>query len=321
MKTIGLLLVAVLGIAGPAVAKADNYPNKPVRILVGFPPGQSTDELARRLAKRLSESMGQAFVVENRPGSGAGLAPELVARADPDGYTLLASSSGPLTINPWIYKDLRYDARRDLAPVASLSIGSLVLVVKADSPYQTAQDLIAAAKAQPGVLNYGSGGNGVTNHLVMEMLKDATDTNIQHVPYKGGVAALNDLIGGQINTMFEVTSVAEPMIKQGRLRALAVSGRARVNTLPDIPTLEELGYGVRGEPWAGLLAPAKTPPQILDRLHAEIEKISQSPEWLADTARGGGTVLNMSRQDFAGFIDAEIGRWGDAVKKGNVQMN
>ncbi|MBU4611497.1 tripartite tricarboxylate transporter substrate binding protein [Achromobacter sp. GG226] len=321
MKNIALACaLAACAVITPVHAQK-SYPEKPVRVIVGFPPGQATDEITRRLAQRLGENMGQPFVVENRPGSGASMAAELVARAQPDGYTLLASSSGPLTINGWIYTSLRYDPKTDFAPIAPISAAPLVLVVNAASSYQTAQGFIESAKAAPGDLNYGSGGNGVTNHLVMEMLMDAAGLDIAHVPYKGGVAAMSDLVGNQIDAMFEVVSVADPLIKQGRLRALAVSGEERVSILPDVPTLQELGYPVRGVPWSGILAPVGTPPGILDALHREISAIVDSPQWQAETRQRGSTTLRMSRQAFADFIAADIERWGVAVREAGVQLN
>lgn len=319
MKLTTLLCATALGLAAPALAANPNYPAKPVRVIVGFPPGQATDDVTRRLMQELSTLMGKSFVVENRPGAGAGIAAEMVARAEPDGYTLLASSSGPLTINGWVYKNLRYDARKDFAPVAPMSSAALALVVKADAPWQTLEDLLAAAREQPGQLNFGTGGQGVTNHLAMEMLKDAAKVKLQHVPYKGGMAALNDLVGGQIEVMFEVASVAEPLIKQGQLRALAVSSADRVSVLPDVPTLVEQGYPVLAVPWAGIFAPAATPPEILEQLHKQITEITDSEAWREYSQSRGSTVLKMTRQEFADYMSRDIERWGDAVQKAGVQ--
>ena len=324
MRMIKILgaLAAALAIGSPALAQQAAYPTRPVKILVGFPPGNATDDGARRLAEALGSRLGQAFVVENRPGMGAGLAVEQTARAAPDGYTLLASSSGPLTINGWIYKSLRHDVKPDLEAIAPLALGSLALVVNAESPYRNLQDFVSAAKARPGVLNYGSGGNGVTNHLVMELFKDKAGIDIQHIPYKGGMAALTDVIGGQTAAMFEVNSVVEPLVRQGKLRVLAVSGSKRVDMFPDTPTLTEAGFpGIRGELWSGILAPKGTPPEILDLLHQEITRITQAPEWLQYLESRGTVPMPLSRQAFAERIATEIDIWGEAVKRAGVQPN
>lgn len=307
---------------GVMPAKANDYPNRPVKVLVGFPAGQATDTIARRLSERLSKRLGQPFVIENRPGSGGGIAAEMVAKADSDGYTLLASSSGPLAVNPWLYSSLRYDPVRDFAPVAAISIGPLALLVNANSPYKTVAELVAAAKAAPGKLNYASGGNGVTNHLAMEMFMHTAGIKLQHVPYKGGMPAMSDLMAKHVDVMFEVSSVVMTMVQQGKLKALAVSSGKREAAYPDIPTLSELGYpGFQVQPWTGVVAPSKTPRAILDRLNAEINAILKTEEWQAETRALGGSPLIMSRGDFGRFIQQETAKWGAAVRMSGAKID
>lgn len=313
-----LLSLLAIPMASAPLYAAD-YPLRPVRIVVGFPAGQTTDIIARKLAQRLTSTLGQSFIVENRPGVGAGLAAELVARTEPDGYTLLATSSGPMAVNGWVYKNLKYDSRRDFQPIALLGMFPLVLVTSANSRFSSVQELVSYAKATPGKINYGSGGNGVTNHLVMEMFKERANIDLTHVPYKGGVAAMTDVIAGQVDVMFEVVSIAEPMIKQGKLKALAVAGDKRVATLPNVSTISEAGYAdFRGEPWIGVVAPKGLPGPILEKLSAAIDKAAKTPEWQKDMSLLGATPVLMEHRQFGQFIDSEIVRWGNAAKRAKV---
>ncbi len=322
MKKFKALAVVSLLMAVSAPLKASDYPSKPVRIVVGFPPGQTTDIIARKLAQRLTSTLGRSFFVENRPGVGAGLAAELVARAEPDGYTLLATSSGPMAVNRWVYNNLKYDVKRDFKPIALIGTFPLVLVTSRGSRFPTMKDLIAYAKSHPGRINYGSGGNGVTNHLVMEMFKERAGVDLTHVPYKGGVAAMTDVIAGQVDVMFEVVSIAEPLIRQGKLKALAVASDKRVSTLPDVPTVGELGYpNFRGDPWVGVVAPKGLPPPVLAKLTAAIDGTVKSPEWQKEVALLGATPSTMGHAEFSDFIQAEIVRWGDAAKRANVRAD
>ena len=218
-------VVAALALAAsamPAVAQAD-YPNKPVRMLIGFPPGQATDTLGRAIAQKLSQQLGQQFVVENKPGAAGIIATQAAMSSPADGYTLLVSSSGPLAVNPGLYSKLPYDPIKDFTPVAGIAIVPLILVVNPNFPANNLKELVAMAKAKPKDVNYASGGSGVTNHLVMEMFRGASGIDITHIPYKGGPPAVTDLIGGQVNVMFETSVAVLPFVKQGKLRALAVS--------------------------------------------------------------------------------------------------
>lgn len=322
MKNFKTLAIVSVLMAVSAPLKASDYPSKPVRIVVGFPPGQTTDIIARKLAQRLTSTLGQSFYVENRPGVGAGLAAELVARAEPDGYTLLATSSGPMAVNRWVYTNLKYDVKRDFKPIALIGTFPLVLVTSTNSRFSTMKDLLTYAKGHPGKINYGSGGNGVTNHLVMEMFKERAGVDLTHVPYKGGVAAMTDVVAGQVDVMFEVVSIAEPLIRQGKLNALAVASDKRVSTLPEVPTVGELGYpNFRGEPWIGLVAPKGLPPPVLAKLTAAIDRAAKSPEWKQEITLLGATPRPMGHAEFGDFIQSEMARWGDVAKRVNVKAD
>lgn len=301
-------------------AACAEYPEKAVRMLVGFPAGQTTDVIARMLAQQLTGDLGQAFFVENKPGVGAGLAAEEVARSRPDGYTLLATSSGPLAVNGWIYKNLRYDSKTDFQPLAMIGIFPLVLVVHPESRFKSLADLVEYARKHPGAINYASGGNGVTNHLVMEMFQQRAGVKLNHIPYKGGVAAMTDVVGGQVDVMFEVASIAEPLVRSGKLKALAVASEQRVATLASVPTIAELGYaGFRGDPWIGVVGPKDMPQSVVDRLAGEITRIAQAPQWTKRMAELGAIPQVMGPAQFSTFIGAEVERWGEAVKAANAK--
>ncbi|WP_051974614.1 Bug family tripartite tricarboxylate transporter substrate binding protein [Cupriavidus necator] len=303
-------------------ASAADYPEKPVKVLVGFPAGQATDIIARRLAQHLSTALGQSFYVENKPGAGAGLAADEAARARPDGYTLLATSSGPMAVNGWIYRNQRYDSVRDFYPLALIGIFPLVMVVNSNSQFKNVTDLVNYAKRHPGAVNYASGGNGVTNHLVMEMFKRRAGINLSHVPYKGGVPAMADVVGGQVEVMFETVSIAGPLIRSGKLRPLAVASEGRVSTLPNVPTIAESGFpGFRGDAWVGIVAPKSVPRPIADKLSTEIVRISKTSEWINGMAEIGVIPKTMVPAEFNHFLRSEVALWGEAVKAANVNMD
>lgn len=320
MKTmIKIFAIAIAAFACTA-ATASDYPSRAIRFVVGFPPGQTTDIIARKLSHRLSAAMGQPVIVENKPGAGAGLAAEMVARSDPDGHTILVTSSGPLAVNPWIYKNLRYDPIQDFTPLAAVGIFPLMMVTNVNSRWNTLADVVTYAKQNPDKINYASGGNGVTNHLVMEMFKHAAGIQMLHVPYRGAAPAMSDLMGGQVEVMFEVVTAAEPLVKQGRLRAVAVASEKRHPSLPQVPTVAESGYpGFRGDAWLGVLAPKNTPQPIVKRLSAEIGKIISTPEWRKEMAESGALPLDMTPSQFGEFIKSEMNHWGEAAKRANVQ--
>ena len=300
---------------GPAAAQATDYPNKTVRVLIGFPPGQATDTLGRAVAQKLQESLGQQFYVDNKPGASGSIATQLAMQSPPDGYTLLVSSSGVLAVNPHLFTKLAYDPVKDFVPVAGIGIVPLVLITNTQFPASNVKELLAAAKAKPGSINYASSGIGITNHLVMSMFLSASGVTMTHVPYKGGPPALTDLMGGQVQVMFETSVAALPFVKQGRLRALAVSSLERVPAAPDVPTVAEQGFpGFSGVPWISLMAPAGTPKPIVDKLHAEVNRILQTPAMRDAFSAQGVLPMVMTQPELAAFIKAEIAKWGKAVK-------
>lgn len=304
---------AALG-ASSALAQAD-YPNRPVKIVTGFPPGQATDTLGRIVAAKMQESMGHQFYVDNKPGAAGIIATQQAAAAAPDGYTLLLTSSGPLAVNPSLYAKLPYDPIKDFTPVGGIAIVPEVLVVPADFKARDLAELVAMAKAQPGKLMYASGGVGVTNHLVTEMFRSAAGIDIVHVPYKGGPPALTDLVGGRVQMMFETTVATLPFVKQGRLRALAVSSPQRVAAAPELPTIAELGYpGFSGVPWIAIIAPAHTPPAIVARLNAEMNKALRSKEVRDSFMAQGVEPMVMTPDELGAHIKSEIAKWTRAVK-------
>jgi tripartite-type tricarboxylate transporter receptor subunit TctC len=304
----------------PASAQAD-YPNKPVRMLIGFPPGQATDTLGRAVAQKLSQQLGQQFVVENKPGAAGIIATQSAMSSPPDGYTLLISSSGPLAVNPGLYSKLPYDPIKDFTPVAGIAIVPLVLVTNPSFPVTSVKELVATAKAKPKTVNYASGGSGVTNHLVMEMFRGAAGVDMTHIPYKGGPPALTDLIGGQVNVMFETSVAALPFVKQGKLRALAVSSSKRIAAAPDLPTVAELGYpGFSGVPWVAIMAPANTPAPIVAKLNAEVNKALNSKDIREQFVAQGVEPMQMTPDELGGFIKTELAKWTKAVKDSGAKV-
>jgi tripartite-type tricarboxylate transporter receptor subunit TctC len=299
----------------PALAQATDYPTKPVRVLIGFPPGQATDTLGRAVAQKLQEAWGQQFYVDNKPGASGTIATQLAQQSAPDGYTLLVSSSGVLAVNPHLFTKLAYDPVKDFVPVAGIGIVPLVLLTHPQYPAKDVKELVAMAKAKPGQINYASSGIGITNHLVMAMFLSASGAEMTHVPYKGGPPALTDLMGGQVQVMFETSVAALPHVRNGRLRALAVSSAERIAAAPDVPTVAEQSLpGFSGVPWITLMAPAGTPKPIVDKLHAEVVRMLQTPA-MRDTFTAQGVLpMVMSQPELAAFIKSEIAKWGKAVK-------
>ena len=318
-----LCVIAALCLAAtaiPAAAQAD-YPNKPVRMLIGFPPGQATDTLGRAVAQKLSQQLGQQFVVENKPGAAGIIATQAAMSSPPDGYTLLVSSSGPLAVNPGLYSKLPYDPIKDFAPVAGIAIVPLVLVTNPAFPATNVKELVATAKAKPKAVNYASGGSGVTNHLVMEMFRGAAGIDMTHIPYKGGPPALTDLIGGQVNVMFETSVAVLPFVKQGKLRALAVSSSKRISAAPDLPTVAELGYpGFSGVPWVAIMAPANTPAPIIAKLNGEVNKALNSKDIREQFLAQGVEPMQMTPEELGAFVKSELTKWTKAVKDSGAKV-
>jgi tripartite-type tricarboxylate transporter receptor subunit TctC len=314
----GMLFWLVALAVGSAVQAQGRYPEKPVRVIVGFPPGTSTDTLTRLVSTRMADALGQPMVVENRPGAGSSIAAEQVARAAPDGYTLLASSSAN-TVNPALYK-LSFDLERDLAPIGLIAEAPLLLVAHPSTGVKTVQELVSAAKAKPGGFTYGSSGIGTFVHLNGELFKMITGTNLAHVPYKGSSQAIADLLSGQIQLLFTPASTAIPHVKAGKALALGVISRQRSAALPDVPTMAEAG--VRGQEsalWSGLHAPAGTPREVIERLNAELQKTLALPEIKSQLAAQSNDPLPGSPEQFAKVIREDIERWARVVKTANIK--
>jgi tripartite-type tricarboxylate transporter receptor subunit TctC len=304
-------------------AAAQDYPARPVRLIVPFPPGASTnDVLGRLIAQRLSESMGQQFVVENRPGAGGTIGTELVAKAPPDGYTLLIGTNGPIAIGPHVYPKLGYDPLKDLEPVILFAMVPYAIVVNVTSKANNLQDLVAMAKATPGQLAYASSGNGSPAHLCGELMRGQTGIDIVHVPYKGGAPAANDLLAGQVQIYCPGLASVLPMIQAGKLKAIAVTMAKRTPFLPDVPTSGEQGLaGLDVNSWVGLMAPAGTPRAIINRLNQEIVKVLARPDVRAAIEKNGAEPAAVGPADFARFLSAESTKWGAVVKKANVKVD
>ena len=299
-------------------AKADDYPSRPVRIIVPFGAGGPTDVYARAIAEELRKSMHQTFVMENRPGAGTTIGTEVVAKSPPDGYTLLMVS-GTQTVNETLYPHKQYQLMRDLVPIAPLIDTDLVLVVHPSVPAKNLGELLALARAKPGTINYGSSGPGSNYHMAGELLKNLADIDIVHVPYKGSTGARNDILSGQIQMLFDSVPTMAPMIKAGLVRALGTSGKTRSSTLPDVPTIAEAGVpGFNATLWVGFMAPAGTPQQIVDRLNSEITKILTRPDIKETWEKTGATPIVMTQPEFKTFMDAQIAKWADVIKANHI---
>jgi len=316
MKPLLILFLAL--VASPAAAQ--DFPNKPVRVVVPYVAGGNADIWARTLSQKLTEALKQSFVVENKPGANGGIGTDFVAKSAPDGYTLLAVASGPIVVNPVLYPQVPYDPVRDLAPVAQCAVYQYVLVTRADAPYKTIADLVAAARAKPGGLAYGSTGIGGGNHLAAELFGLATGTRFNHIPYKGSAPALADLLGGQLAFMFDTVITSVPHVRAGKLRAFAVSSAKRASSLPEVPTLQEAGFaGFDMSQWQGVLAPAGTPRAVVQRLNAEIVKAMRAPDVHERIAvQGGNDIVTGTPEELAALIRADLERYGRLIRDAKI---
>ena len=295
------------------IASAQTYPTRPVRLVVGFAAGQAIDILARLIAQSLSERFGQQFVVENRPGGGGNIATEAVVRAPPDGYTLLAVGSNNM-INATLYEKLNFDFIRDIALVASIYRVPQVMEVNPSFPAKTLPELIAYAKANPGKINFASAGNGSVAHVTAELFKMMAGVNMQHVPYRGAAPALTDLLGGQVHLMFDNMPSSIEHIRAGRLRPLAVTATARLEGLPDVPTVADFLPGFETSAWAGIGAPKNTSAEIIDQLNRETNAALADPKLKARVADLGGMVFPLSPAEYEKRVAEETEKWGKVVK-------
>ena len=312
-----LTLAAALALA-IYPAHAEDYPARTVKIIVPFGAGGPTDVYTRAIAEELRKSLHQTFIMENRPGAGTTIGTDAVAKAPPDGYTLLMVS-GTQTVNETLYGKKPYQLMRDLVAVSPLIDSDLVLVVPASSPIKSVAELLALARAKPGTINYGSSGPGSNYHMAGELLKNLTGIDIVHVPYKGSTGARNDILSGQIHMLFDSVPTMTPMIKGGLVRALATSGKTRSAILPDVPTLDEAGVpGFRATLWVGFMAPAATPKPIVDLLNREISTILARPDIKAAWTEQGAAPITMTQPEFQAFMQAEVAKWARLIKANNI---
>jgi tripartite-type tricarboxylate transporter receptor subunit TctC len=312
---------AVLLTALATSAFAQGYPTKPAKVIVPYPPGGPTDIVARVVSQKLSEQMGQQFIVENRPGAGGNIGAEAVAKSPADGYTLLVATTAH-AINPALFKSLGYNLVKDFAPVSQLTSGPLVIVANPSLPVKNVKELIALAKAKPGTLNYASSGNGQSTHLSAELFGAMAGVKMNHIPYKGSAPALTDVMGGQASLMFDTMLSAMPQVKNGKLKAIAVTSAARSPAAPDVPTVAESGLpGYEAIAWNGLLAPAGTPAEVVNKLNAELKKALDAPD-VKDrfSAQGFGAAWN-TREAFAKFMQAELDKWAKVVKVSGATLD
>jgi len=310
------LLAMGAGAALPlASARAQSYPSKPIRIIVPFAVGGSSDIMARALGRQLAEQMNAQVIVENRPGGGGGPAMQAVVSAPADGHTLLYGTIGTNSVAPVLFKNLPVDPTRDLLPVSVLALNPSVLIVNAALPIQSLQDLIRYAKANPGKLSYASAGNGSISHLATELLKTTAQIDLLHVPYKGGGAASADLLAGNVSMMIETVTNAVTLAKTGKVRAIANSGSRRWPTLPDLPTFAESGLsGYQVDSWTGLFVAAGTPALLVERINAELVKAARDPGYRTAMRNIDVEAVSSSPQEFAGFVRAEMDKWSRVVK-------
>lgn len=298
------------------------YPNRPVRVIVPFPAGQTTDMVARMLAQQFTESLGQSFYVDNKAGAGAIIGTEQAKNAVPDGYTLLMASSGPLAINPSMYPKLPYDTLKDFQPIGMVVVVAQFLVVNKDFPANNLKELIAYVKQNPGKVNFGSGGIGLTNHLTMELLKAATGMQITHVPYKGAPAALTAMITGEINMMFESGPAVIPYVRSGKLKVIAVGSQRRSPILPEVPTVAEAGVpGFNAQSWAAFLAPTGTPGPIIQKLNAELNAALSKLATKERLLGMGAEPLEYTPEQTAAYFKSELENWAVAVKASGARAD
>ena len=315
-----LLLVVLISLAPFAASAQENYPARPIRFILPFPPGGGTDILGRLLAEKLAANLGQPVVTENRGGAGGNVGAEAAARSAPDGYTIVLVAPS-LAISPTLYSKLNYDPVKDFAPISLVATVPNVMITQPSMPHSL-QDFVSLAKAKPGVLNFGSGGAGTSNHLAGELFNLVAGTKLVHIPYKGVNLAMQDVLAGNVHLVFIGIPAAAPHIKAGKLRALAVVTPQRSSALPDVPTVAEAGLrDFDVTTWYGVLAPAGTPRPIINRLNAELVKVVHSPEVKDRLAATGTDPLTSTPEEFSAYIQREIAKWGDVIRKAGVKAD
>jgi tripartite-type tricarboxylate transporter receptor subunit TctC len=320
---IGAAVLLGLTVTANAFAQtADSYPNRSITMVVAFPAAGTTDILARLIGQKLTDKFKQTVVVENRPGAGGNIGTAFVAKAAPDGYTIMMGTIGTQSINPSLYKKMPYDAAKDFAPITRAAMVPNLLVVNKDAPFNTLPEMMAYDKANPGKLTYGSSGNGTTLHLSGELFNLMSGSKITHIPYKGSTPAVADLMGGQISMIFDNMPSVIQQVKSGRLKALAVTSAQRNPQLPEIPTIQEVGVvGYEVWSWFGLLAPAATPKPIVDKLNASIVDIIKQPDVQAKIIELGAVPVPETSAEFGAFIEAETLKWAKVIKEAGIGMD
>src|SRR5215471_6067685 len=315
MKVVLAFFLAMGGVAGAAVA-AENYPARPIRFVVPFPPGGGTDIYARIIGPKLADALRQQVVIDNRPGAAGALGAEVAAKAPPDGYTIWIGQVSNLVIVPALQPKLGYDPVRDFAPITLNSKAPSAMVVNADSPIKSLKDLVAMAKANPGKLTYATAGIGSSSHIAGELFKQTAGIDVTHVPYKGASPAMMDLRGGRVTYMGTSLASANQLVREGKIRAIATTGVQRARLLPDVATIAEQGYpGFESVSWLGILAPARVPRPIIDRLNKEIVVLLQSPDVQKLVLAEGGETVPGTPEEFAAFLKSELPKWAQVIKK------
>ncbi|QWE21309.1 tripartite tricarboxylate transporter substrate binding protein [Polynucleobacter sp. AP-Kolm-20A-A1] len=319
MKKIIFSLLLVTSALFGANLFAQEYPNKPIKVLVGYAPGGAVDLVARTLGKSLSDSMGQAVVIENKPGGGTNIAVRQLIDSPPDGYTLMVAANA-LAANMSLYKPQPFDIDKDITPIAMIGRVPVVIATSADGKYQKLSDLIKAAKSNPDFITYGTPGNGATPHMAMKFFEQAAGISLKHIPYKGGSPAITDLIGGQLDLVAVNMLEVAPHVKSGKLKIVAVMSAKRSPLFPDIPTVAESGFqGFEASVWYSLIAPAKTPPAIVKALHAQVEKALQSKEMMERLGSVGGEVSPGTTAQLTSYLNSERKRYEKLVREANIQ--
>jgi tripartite-type tricarboxylate transporter receptor subunit TctC len=315
------MAILLLTTCAAAVAQ-DSYPDKPIKLIVPFPPAGGTDVLSRSVAQSITTANGWTFVVENRPGAGGNIGLEAAARAPADGYTIAMGQTSNLAVNPTLYSRMNFDPLKDFAPIALVSSQPLILVVAANSPYASLKSVVDAARAKPGGLNMASPGSGTIGHVGGEIFQRRAGIKFTHVPYKGAGPAVTDLIGGSVDVYFGNSQSVGGLIAGGKLRALAVTSPTRIASYPDVPTIAESGYpGFEAATWSGLVAPAGTPQKVIERLNAEVLKALKRADLLKKLEDDGSTALGGTPAQFADFIRSEQAKWGSAVREAGIKAD
>ena len=311
---------ALLGAA--SLAQADAFPTRPIKFVVPYPPGGASDVTARILGQKLSEAYGQPVIIENRPGANGNIALAEVAKAAPDGHTIVMGNVGPNAINAGLYKTLPFDPLKSFVPITLTSTVPIVLLVSPSLPVRDAKELIAHIRANPGKTNFASGGNGSATHLTAEMFKSAAGLDIQHVPYKGDAAAMTALISGDVTMTFATIVAATPQIKGGRVKAIGIAAKSRAGSLPDVAPISESGVpGFESLSWGGVLAPAGTPPAVVNSLHAEFVKILRMPDVKDKIAGLGADIVGSSPAEFQAYLKSEIDKWSGVIKASGAAID